>query len=82
MRPPAELLHESEEMCVEECAPALEHQRGLCDEKFIMSRCLSTLTCDERAAYEWVVDNANYEVLYDTEYPCKPEVLDYIEVCS
>jgi hypothetical protein len=29
-----------------------------------------------------VVDNANYEVLYDTEYPCKPEVLDYIEVCS
>jgi hypothetical protein len=80
--PASELSQETEEECVEECIPGLEHRRGLCEESFAQSRCLSTLTCEEYNEYAWVIDNANYEILHETEYPCKQEVLAYIEACS
>lgn len=72
----------TEQDCIDECVPRLTKQRSLCEGTFELMRCISSLTCDENMDYTELASNANHEKIYETEYPCKSEVIKDTEQCS
>lgn len=69
------------DQCISECTPITRQNRETCEAEFTLSKCISQLSCEESAEYEFVLAHIDGQLEFELSYPCATENIEYMTEC-